>query len=238
MQIHWLIEPIITNWSTFFWMFFKCAAVFIFVSSTSLPPPTFCWCSLSISFTNIPPSHSSFSQWQHSVYLSSSFSSTPVPHLFPAVAFFWLYTAALLNLTTCFPPYVLEMYQFTVSEGAAVGTPVGRVTVEDLDMGENTDVNFLIKEGGDLFKVSADVESQKAVVSIKKVQVTEFCIALSTSFLLFFLKILRKLCFTVWQESGGVFFVLSVLFDAILSVQCLFMWLYLLNNALMTNRTK
>lgn len=66
-----------------------------------------------------------------------------------------------------------------------MGTPVGRVTVEDLDMGENTDVNFLIKEGGDLFKVSADVESQKAVVSIKKVQVTQFCIALSTSFLLF-----------------------------------------------------
>lgn len=66
-----------------------------------------------------------------------------------------------------------------------MGTPVGRVTVEDLDMGENTDVNFLIKEGGDLFKVSADVESQKAVVSIKKVQVTQFCIGLSTSFLLF-----------------------------------------------------
>lgn len=77
------------------------------------------------------------------------------------------------------------MYQFTVSEGAAVGTPVGRVTVEDLDMGENTDVSFLIKEGGDLFKVSADVESQKAVVSIKKVQFTQFCIALSTLFILF-----------------------------------------------------
>lgn len=77
------------------------------------------------------------------------------------------------------------MYQFTVSEGAAVGTPVGRVTVEDLDMGENTDVSFLIKEGGDLFKVSADVESQKAVVSIKKVQFTQFFIALTTLFLLF-----------------------------------------------------
>ncbi|XP_075880949.1 cadherin-22 [Nelusetta ayraudi] len=66
------------------------------------------------------------------------------------------------------PRFTQKMYQFTVSEGAAVGTPVGRVTVEDLDMGENTDVSFLIKEGGDLFKVSADVESQRAVVSIKK----------------------------------------------------------------------
>lgn len=73
-----------------------------------------------------------------------------------------------------------------------MGTPVGRVTVEDLDMGENTDVNFLIKEGGDLFKVSADVESQKAVVSIKKVQVTQFCIVLSTSFLLFLFIFLAK----------------------------------------------
>lgn len=79
------------------------------------------------------------------------------------------------------------MYQFTVSEGAAVGTPVGRVTVEDLDMGENTDVSFLIKEGGDLFKVSADVESQRAVVSIKKVELTHFCIDNSQLRMLFFL---------------------------------------------------
>lgn len=75
----------------------------------------------------------------------------------------------LTKLVLFFIFHILEMYQFTVSEGAAVGTPVGRVTVEDLDMGENTDVSFLIKEGGDLFKVSADAESQRAVVSIKKV---------------------------------------------------------------------
>ena len=62
------------------------------------------------------------------------------------------------------------MYQFSVSEGAAVGTPVGRVIATDADMGDNTDMSYLIKEGGDLFKVTTDVETQEAVVSIKKVQ--------------------------------------------------------------------
>lgn len=67
-----------------------------------------------------------------------------------------------------------EMYQFSVSEGAAVGTPVGHVIATDADMGENTDMTYLIKEGGDLFKVTTDVESQEAVVSIKKVHCTMF----------------------------------------------------------------
>lgn len=73
-----------------------------------------------------------------------------------------------------------------------MGTPVGRVTVEDLDMGENTDVSFLIKEGGDLFKVSADVESQRAVVSIKKVQLTEFCVALQLLVMVLIFTLVKK----------------------------------------------
>lgn len=73
-----------------------------------------------------------------------------------------------------------------------MGTPVGRVTVEDLDMGENTDVSFLIKEGGDLFKVSADVESQRAVVSIKKVQLTEFCVALQHLVMVLIFTLVKK----------------------------------------------
>lgn len=69
------------------------------------------------------------------------------------------------------------MYQFSVSEGAALGTPVGRVIATDADMGENTDMSYLIKEGGELFKVTTDVETQEAVVSIKKVQLVKqkFC---------------------------------------------------------------
>ncbi|XP_055077915.1 cadherin-22 [Periophthalmus magnuspinnatus] len=66
------------------------------------------------------------------------------------------------------PRFPQKMYQFTVSEGAAVGTPVGQVVATDADMGENTDMTYLIKEGGDLFKVTTNVETQEAVVSIKK----------------------------------------------------------------------
>ncbi|CAB1419886.1 unnamed protein product [Pleuronectes platessa] len=66
------------------------------------------------------------------------------------------------------PRFPQKMYQFSVSEGAALGTPVGRVIATDADMGDNTDMSYLIKEGGDLFKVTTDVETQEAVVSIKK----------------------------------------------------------------------
>lgn len=66
------------------------------------------------------------------------------------------------------PRFPQKMYQFTVSEGAAVGTPVGRVMATDADMGENTDMTYLIKDGGDLFKVTTNVETQEAMVSIKK----------------------------------------------------------------------
>lgn len=66
------------------------------------------------------------------------------------------------------PRFPQKMYQFTVSEGAAVGTPVGHVMATDADMGENTDMTYLIKEGGDLFKVTTNIETQEAMVSIKK----------------------------------------------------------------------
>lgn len=63
------------------------------------------------------------------------------------------------------------MYQFSVSEGAAIGTSVGRVIATDADMGENTDMSYLIKdeEGGELFRVSTDGDTQEAVITIKKV---------------------------------------------------------------------
>uniref|UniRef100_A0A8C2J1Q6 Cadherin 22 n=1 Tax=Cyprinus carpio TaxID=7962 RepID=A0A8C2J1Q6_CYPCA len=62
------------------------------------------------------------------------------------------------------------MYQFSVSEGAAVGTSIGRVIATDADMGENTDMSYLIKdeEGGELFRVSTDGDTQEAIITIKK----------------------------------------------------------------------
>ncbi|CAB1354308.1 unnamed protein product, partial [Coregonus sp. 'balchen'] len=68
------------------------------------------------------------------------------------------------------PRFPQKMYQFSVSEGAAVGTPVGRVIATDADMGENTDMSYLIKdeEGGELFKVTTDSDTQEAIITIKK----------------------------------------------------------------------
>lgn len=64
------------------------------------------------------------------------------------------------------------MCQFSVPEGIAVGTSVGRVMATDADMGENTDMSYLIKdeEGGELFRVSTDTDTQEAIIIIKKVQ--------------------------------------------------------------------
>nr|XP_046168442.1 cadherin-22-like isoform X2 [Oncorhynchus gorbuscha] len=68
------------------------------------------------------------------------------------------------------PRFPQKMYQFSMSEGAAVGTPVGRVIATDADMGENTDMSYLIKdeEGGELFKVTTDSDTQEAIITIKK----------------------------------------------------------------------
>ncbi|XP_016408130.1 cadherin-22 [Sinocyclocheilus rhinocerous] len=68
------------------------------------------------------------------------------------------------------PRFPQKMYQFSVSEGAAVGTSIGRVIATDADMGENTDMHYLIKdeEGGELFRVSTDGDTQEAVITIKK----------------------------------------------------------------------
>ncbi|KAK1795690.1 hypothetical protein P4O66_001180 [Electrophorus voltai] len=68
------------------------------------------------------------------------------------------------------PRFPQKMYQFSISEGAAIGTSVGRVMATDDDMGENTDMSYLIKdeEGGELFRVSTDGDTQEAVISIRK----------------------------------------------------------------------
>ncbi|CAM4629275.1 unnamed protein product [Leuciscus chuanchicus] len=68
------------------------------------------------------------------------------------------------------PRFPQKMYQFSVSEGAGVGTPLGRVIATDADMGENTDMSYLIKdeEGGELFRVSTDGDTQEAIITIKK----------------------------------------------------------------------
>ena len=57
-----------------------------------------------------------------------------------------------------------------------MGTSVGRVIATDADRGENTDMSYLIKdeEGGELFRVSTDGDTQEAVITIKKVDLRPY----------------------------------------------------------------
>ncbi|RXM33947.1 Cadherin-22 [Acipenser ruthenus] len=79
-------------------------------------------------------------------------------------------TIVITDVNDSPPRFPQKMYQFSVSESAAVGTPVGRVKAEDADMGENTDMSYLIKdeEGAELFRVSTDGDSQEAIITVRK----------------------------------------------------------------------
>ncbi|XP_041944391.1 cadherin-22-like [Alosa sapidissima] len=79
-------------------------------------------------------------------------------------------TIVITDVNDNAPSFPQKLYQFGVSEGAAVGTPIGRVIATDADMGDNTDMSYLITEGedGELFKITMDGETQEAVISIKK----------------------------------------------------------------------
>ena len=65
------------------------------------------------------------------------------------------------------------MYQFSIQESAPIGTAVGRVKAEDSDVGENTDMTYLLKEesgtGGHVFKVTTDSDTQEAIILLQKV---------------------------------------------------------------------
>ncbi|XP_074868359.1 cadherin-22 [Carettochelys insculpta] len=68
------------------------------------------------------------------------------------------------------PRFPQKMYQFSVLETAPVGTAVGRVRAEDLDMGENTDMTYQIKqeEGVQVFKVTTDSNTQEAILTVQE----------------------------------------------------------------------
>ncbi|XP_043946184.1 cadherin-22 [Protopterus annectens] len=68
------------------------------------------------------------------------------------------------------PRFPHKLYQFSISEAAKPGTPIGRVKAEDADLGENTDMTYLIKdeEGAELFKVLTDSNTQEAIITVRK----------------------------------------------------------------------
>ncbi|KAL2090897.1 hypothetical protein ACEWY4_013160 [Coilia grayii] len=79
-------------------------------------------------------------------------------------------TIVITDVNDNAPSFSQKLYQFSVSEGAAVGTPIGSVIANDADMGDNTDMSYFITEGedGKLFKITTDAQTQEAVISIKE----------------------------------------------------------------------
>ncbi|XP_069507460.1 cadherin-22 [Ambystoma mexicanum] len=78
-------------------------------------------------------------------------------------------TIVITDVNDSPPRFPQKMYQFSTAESAPVGTQIGRVKAEDSDLGENTDMMYHIKEeGGDMFRVRTDGNSQEAVITIQK----------------------------------------------------------------------
>ncbi|XP_037749224.1 cadherin-9 isoform X2 [Chelonia mydas] len=61
-------------------------------------------------------------------------------------------------------------YQFSSPESASLGTPLGRIKANDLDVGENAEIEYSISkgEGSDMFDIITDKDTQEGIITIKK----------------------------------------------------------------------
>uniref|UniRef100_A0A4W3JPZ9 Cadherin-22 n=1 Tax=Callorhinchus milii TaxID=7868 RepID=A0A4W3JPZ9_CALMI len=68
------------------------------------------------------------------------------------------------------PRFTQKLYQLTMLESAAVGSTVGRVRAEDVDLGLNSEMVYVLKEedGSDTFRVITDTEAQEGIIILKK----------------------------------------------------------------------
>ncbi|XP_072413025.1 cadherin-22-like [Chiloscyllium punctatum] len=68
------------------------------------------------------------------------------------------------------PRFNQKLYQLSMPESAAVGTTVGRVKAEDVDLGLNSEMTYTLKEedGSDRFSVITDTEAQEGVIILRK----------------------------------------------------------------------
>ncbi|XP_043566092.1 cadherin-22-like isoform X1 [Chiloscyllium plagiosum] len=68
------------------------------------------------------------------------------------------------------PRFNQKLYQLSMPESAAVGTTVGRVKAEDVDLGLNSEMTYTLKEedGSDRFSVITDMEAQEGVIILRK----------------------------------------------------------------------
>lgn len=63
------------------------------------------------------------------------------------------------------------IYQFRVLESSKSGSPVGRISATDRDIGTNAEMYFTIVSGDgmDMFDIFTDKVSQEGVITVSKV---------------------------------------------------------------------
>ncbi|XP_051886965.1 cadherin-22 isoform X1 [Pristis pectinata] len=68
------------------------------------------------------------------------------------------------------PRFNQKLYQLSMLESAAIGTTVGRVKAEDVDLGQNSEMTYTLKEedSSDRFSVVTDPEAQEGIIILKK----------------------------------------------------------------------
>ncbi|XP_043364370.1 cadherin-9 isoform X2 [Dermochelys coriacea] len=61
-------------------------------------------------------------------------------------------------------------YQFSSPESASLGTSLGRIKANDLDVGENAEIEYSISkgDGSDMFDIITDKDTQEGIITIKK----------------------------------------------------------------------
>ncbi|XP_067904870.1 cadherin-22-like [Heterodontus francisci] len=68
------------------------------------------------------------------------------------------------------PRFNQKLYQLSMPESAAIGTTVGRVKAEDVDLDRNSEMTYTLKEedGSDRFSVITDSEAQEGIIILRK----------------------------------------------------------------------
>ncbi|KAM8811247.1 cadherin-9 isoform 3-T3 [Eudromia elegans] len=68
------------------------------------------------------------------------------------------------------PRFPQSTYQFSSSESAPPGTPLGRIKAYDPDVGENAETEYSISsgDGSDMFDIITDKDTQEGIITVKK----------------------------------------------------------------------
>ncbi|XP_074842052.1 cadherin-9 isoform X1 [Carettochelys insculpta] len=68
------------------------------------------------------------------------------------------------------PRFPQSTYQFSSPESAPLGTALGRIKANDLDVGENAEIEYSISngDGSDTFDIITDKDTQEGIITIKK----------------------------------------------------------------------